>query len=89
MSSILTKRLPIAPPDQTERTPPKEMEEAEVDTPSAQDEAGAVKVEAVEAEEVEVEEALQAQEEDTTAKISCSVNILTPSPEIAQRHESF
>jgi hypothetical protein len=80
------KWLPITPLDQTERTPPKEMEEAEGGTPLAREEAGAEAVEAVEA---EAEEALQAQEEDTTAKISCSVNILTPSLEIAQRHENF
>jgi hypothetical protein len=64
------------------------MEEAEVGTPSAQEEAGAVEAEEVEEVE-EVEEALQVQEEDTTAKISCSVNTLTPSPEITQRHKNF
>jgi hypothetical protein len=57
-SLILTKRLPITPPDRTELTPPKEMkEEAEVDTPSAQEGVGAEVAEVAEEEEEEEEEA--------------------------------
>jgi hypothetical protein len=94
MSSIPMKRLPIAPPDQTGQTPPKEMGEVEEDTPSVPVVAEAVVAEAVEEEVVEVEkaeaeEALQAQEGDTTARTSCSVNTPTPSLEIAPKHESF
>jgi hypothetical protein len=88
---IQTKRLPIGPPDQTEQIPLKEMEEAGEDIPSAHEEAEAVEAveaEAVEVEAMEVEEVLQEREEDTTTKTSCSDNTRTPSPEIAQRHES-
>jgi hypothetical protein len=89
MSSIPMKRLPIALPDQTGQTPPKEMGEAEEDTPSAPVVAEAVEEEVAEVEEAEAEEALQAQEGDTTVRTSCSVNTPTPSLEIALRHESF
>src|SRR5580692_11475749 len=89
ISLIPTKRLPIAPPDQTERTLPKEEEE---DTPLGPKEAEAVEEEVAE-EEVEEEEAgavaaLPAQGEDTTARTSCSVNPPIPSLEIAPKHES-
>jgi hypothetical protein len=84
-SSILMKRLPITPLDQTELTPQKETkEEAEEDTPLAQE-----GVEVAEEEEEEAEEALQAQEEDTMVKINCSANTPTRSLEIAQKCESF
>jgi hypothetical protein len=94
ISLIPTKQLPIAPLDQTEQTLPKEEEE---DIPSVLEEAEAEEAEAVEAEEAEaVEEevaeavaALPAQEEDPMARTSCSVNTLTPSLEIAPKHESF
>src|SRR5580698_10138928 len=72
---IPTKRLPIAPPDPTERTLPKEAEE---DIPSDPEEE----------EEAEAVAALPAQEGDTTAMTSCSVNTLTPSPEMAPKHGS-
>src|SRR5580693_6469560 len=94
ISLIQTKRLPIAPPDQTEWTLPKEEEE---DIPSGPEEAEAVEEEVAEVEveeevaEVEVAEAvaaLPAQEGDTTARTSCSVNTPTPSLEIAPKHES-
>jgi hypothetical protein len=59
------------------------MEEVGEDIPSAQEGAEAVEVEAM-----EVAEILQEREEDTTTKTSCSDSTRTPSPEIAQRHES-
>jgi hypothetical protein len=84
---IPTKRLPIAPPDQTEQTLPKEEEE---DIPSVPEEVEAVEEEAVEEEVVaEAVAALPAQEGDTTARTNCSVNTPTPSLEIAPKHESF
>jgi hypothetical protein len=87
---IPTKRLPIAPPDQTERTLPKEEEEEDI--PSGPEEAEAVEEEVaeeeVEEEVAEVVAALPAQEGDTTARTSCSVNTPTPSLEIAPKHES-
>jgi hypothetical protein len=82
-SSIRTKRLLIAPPDQTEQTLPKEEAEVEEDIPSAPEMAEEV------AEEVaEEEEALSTQEEDIMAKTNCSVNTPTLSREIAPRHEN-
>jgi hypothetical protein len=75
-----------AGPDRAD--PPKEMEEAGEDIPSAQEGAEAVEAEAVEVEAMEVAEILQEREEDTTTKTSCLDSTRTPSPEIAQRHES-
>jgi hypothetical protein len=71
------------PPDQTEQTPPKEMEEVGEDIPSAQEGAEVVEVEAT-----EVEEVIQERVEDTTTKTSCSDSTRTPSPAIAQKHKS-
>src|SRR5580693_2014628 len=85
MSLIPTKQPPIAPPDQTEQTLPKEEAEAGEDIPSVP----VVAEEVVEEEVAEAEKALLAQEGDTTARTSCSVNTPTLSLEIAPKHENF